>query len=133
MMNLLTKFVESLGANWRGYERLWVVFWIYYVPVFIVLGFVPENPPSEWYLWVPMSFIPLVWLIWIMVSLWSVIISAGDPNRIWHMPKTVHAAEIGGIKQAGSQLPLSSSLLLIILLIGLPGPAGRKECCLSSN
>ena len=70
MTNLVTKLVESLGASWRGYERLWVVFWIYYVPVFIGLGFLPENPPNEWYLWIPFTVIPLVWLVWIMVSLW---------------------------------------------------------------
>lgn len=68
--NVLTKLFESLGASWRGYERLWVVFWIYYVPVVIVLGFLPEDPPNAWYLWVPITIVPLIWLVWIMVSLW---------------------------------------------------------------
>ena len=68
--NVLTKILESLGASWRGYERLSVVFWIYYLPVVFILGLLPEAPPSEWYLWIPITIIPLIWLVWTMVSLW---------------------------------------------------------------
>ena len=68
--NYLTRFTESLGASWRGYERLWVVFWVYYVPVVIVLLVAPDILPKQWYLWVPLTVITLVWLVWVMVSLW---------------------------------------------------------------
>jgi hypothetical protein len=68
--NFLTRFAESIGASWRGYERLWIVFWIYYVPVAIVLLVAPGISSNEWYLWVPVTVITLVWLVWIMVSLW---------------------------------------------------------------
>lgn len=70
MTDLLNRFSESLAASWRGYERLWIVFWIYYIPVGIALQVALENPPIEWYVWVPLTLVSLVWLIWVTVSLW---------------------------------------------------------------
>ena len=70
MANLATQFIESLAASWRGYERLWIVFWLYYVTGAIALYFIPESTHSAWYIWVPTTLISVVWLVWVMVSLW---------------------------------------------------------------
>jgi len=63
--------MRLLSAAWSGKERLWKVFWLYYVLGLGVLSYLPDVfSEASRILKVPVGVAVLVYLVWAPVSVW---------------------------------------------------------------
>ena len=72
--------MNQIKAAWKGDEKLWKVFWVFFLPVAIPLGI--ARGFAGWFLiqYESLVFAVLIWAVWVYVSLWRCAFNARWPG-----------------------------------------------------
>ena len=72
--------MNQIKAAWKGDEKLWKVFWVFFLPVAIPLGIARFF--AGWYViqYESLVFAVLIWAVWVYVSLWRCAFNARWPG-----------------------------------------------------
>ena len=62
--------MNQIKAAWKGDEKLWKVFWVFFLIVAITLGIVRFFNPYFLIQYEILVFAILIWAVWVHVSLW---------------------------------------------------------------